>query len=116
MGRRASGRVVSAGAGTAGAETADAETAASETGSSGTIPPSVRVDVSQLRGDPRLNLAAGGQPHGDQGARMGEMGRYLGEADGPAQRRGHPAGGDPSGDPRTTGPGARAVAAPPLHG
>ena len=51
----------------------------------------------------------------DQGDRMGEMGRYLGEADGPAQRRGHPAGGDPSGDPRTTGPGARAVAARHLH-
>src|SRR5262249_60229127 len=52
-----------------------------------THPPPVRIDVRMLRGDPRLDQAAAGQPHGDHGSRLGEARLDLGQADGPAQRR-----------------------------
>src|SRR5262249_62196685 len=52
-----------------------------------THPPPVRVDVRVVRGDPRLDQAAAGQPHRHHGSRVGEARLDLGQADGPAQRR-----------------------------
>src|SRR5215475_1110339 len=63
-----------------------------------THPPPVRVDVRVVGGDPRLDQAPAGQPHRHHGSRVGEARLDLGQADGPAQRRRHPAGGDPPGD------------------
>src|SRR5215831_1159912 len=62
---------------------------ASDAGISGsdTHPPPVRIDVRMLRGDPRLDQAAAGQPHRDHGSGLGEARLDLGQADGPAQRR-----------------------------
>src|SRR5262249_41268456 len=65
---------------------------------SNTHPPPVRVDVGMLGLHPRLGTAAARQPHGDQRARLGEAGVDLSQADRAAQRRRHPAGGDPPGD------------------
>src|SRR5215470_3480122 len=53
---------------------------------SDTHPPPVRVDVRVVRGDPRLDQAAAGQPHRHHGSRVGEARLDLGQADGPAQR------------------------------
>src|SRR5215469_13241292 len=66
--------------------------------SSDTHPPPVRVDVRMLRLDLRLDAAAARQPHGDHGARLGQPRLDLRQADRAAQRRRHPAGGDPPGD------------------
>src|SRR5215469_13417851 len=63
-----------------------------------THPPSVRVDVRMLGLDPGRDQAAVRQPHGDHGARPGQAGVDLSQADRAAQRRRHPAGGDPPGD------------------
>ncbi len=53
---------------------------------SNTHPPPVRVDVGMLGHDPGPDAAAAGQPHGDHGARLGQVSVDLGQADGPAQR------------------------------
>src|SRR5690242_13589846 len=52
---------------------------------SGTHPPPVRIDVGMLRGDPRRDQAAAGQPHGDHGSGLGEARLDLSQADGPVQ-------------------------------
>src|SRR5215472_16294056 len=79
----------------------------SATAVSDTHPPSVRVDVGMLRLDPGRDLAAVGQPHNDHGAGPGQARLDLGQADRPAQRRRHPAGGDPPGDHGTVHDQAR---------
>src|SRR5262245_48122699 len=65
---------------------------------SDTHPPSVRVDVGKVRHDPRLDQAAGRQPHAYLGARRREPRLDLGEADRPPEGGRHPARGDPAGD------------------
>src|SRR5215469_3469863 len=49
-----------------------------------THPPPVRVDVRVVRGDPRFDQAAAGQPNRDHGSRVGQSRLDLGQADGPA--------------------------------
>src|SRR5229473_2593438 len=55
---------------------------------SDTHPPSVRVNVGELRGHHRLDPPATGQPHRQHGARLGEAPVHQREADRPAKGRG----------------------------
>src|SRR6185437_2187478 len=65
---------------------------------SDTHPLPFRVDVGDVLSDLGVEQGAAGHPDPDQGAGIGQAGLYLSEADRAAERRGHPAGGDPAHD------------------